>query len=994
MEERKIIVPRIPVSTYRLQFNHLFRFSDAEGLIAYLHELGITDIYSSPFFKARKGSLHGYDIVDPSMLNPEIGTDEEYAAFIQTLKKYGMGQIADIVPNHMCCDSDNPWWMDVLENGLSSPHERFFDIDWSPAIEQLSGKLLIPLLGDQYGSVLENRELTLSFEDGAFFVAYQALKLPVAPDTYNLILEHRLEDLRRLLPGEDPGLTELLSIITALQHLPPAVAREDEKIAERYREKEIIKKRLSALYGNSPGIRDFIDGNVAIFNGKKGDPASFDLLDRLLAGQIWRLSYWRVAMEEINYRRFFDINHTSAIHVEDPTVFRETHSLALRLVGEGKVTGLRVDHPDGLYNPPGYFDALQRACLAGLTSEINPDVDAEETVHEPEETKICETPPESPPAERIFYIVGEKILTKGEKLPEEWRIFGTTGYSFLASVNGIFVDTGNARMFDSIYARFIGTGMNFADVVYDNKKLVIHVSMSSEINTLGHYLNKISEKNRHTRDFTLYSLTKVITEVIAFFPVYRTYITACTVKDKDRQYIEAAIAKAKRKNPAISSSIFDFLGDVLLLRFPDSLSEEDRKEWLDFVMRFQQMTSPVMAKGFEDTAFYIYNRLVSLNEVGGYPERFGLSPESFHRQNLERLKYWPHALTATSTHDTKRSEDVRARINVLSEIPGEWRKYLTKWGNLNKKRKIAVEGQEAPDRNEEYFLYQTLIGAWPSGLPGDSEYSEFRERMSSYMIKALREAKINSSWINPNTAYENAVTSFIHDILSATGHNRFLEEFRVFQKSVAYFGMLNSLAQVLLKITSPGVPDFYQGTEMWDFSLVDPDNRRPVNFELRIKTLAALKEKLSKSGQDYTALLGELLDNWEDGAIKFYVTRQALLFRNENRELFMEGTYIPLAGHGEQADNFCGFARLQGGKTALTIVPRLMTRILNFKAEAPLKEKIWSDNIVVLPEEISVDAFTNVLTGKRIAAVRHEDKKALYLRDVFSVFPVALLANR
>jgi (1->4)-alpha-D-glucan 1-alpha-D-glucosylmutase len=992
MENTDKSLPRIPVSTYRLQFNHTFGFNAAGGIVSYLHDLGISDVYASPYFKARKGSLHGYDIVDPSALNPEVGTEEEYDTFIQEIGKYGMGQILDIVPNHMSCESENPWWMDVLENGQSSTYADFFDIDWHPVIKKLSGKLHVPVLGDQYGKVLESQELKLRFEEGAFFIYYQDLKFPMLPETYVLLLDYHIEHLRNLVTNDDPHLTELLSIVTALKHLPSATGKNRKKIGERYREKEIIKKRLLTLYLASSEIKKFIDDNVDIFNGKKGDPRSFNLLDGLLAKQVWRLSHWRVADEEINYRRFFDINALAAIRIEEPHVFRETHKLIFRLIAEKKITGLRVDHPDGLYNPSDYFEKLQRECFRRLVStKAQGGDDHEQSDLGPEVLKRYQRLLSSYPRYRPFYIIGEKILTGGDKIPEDWAIFGTTGYAFLNSLNGIFVERKNAKIFDNLYAQFAGTNNHFSDVVYEKKKLVAQVAMSGEINTLGHYLNNISEKNRHTRDFTLNSLTKAVTEIIAFFPVYRTYINSWTINDRDRQHIETAVSKAKRKNPAISVLIFDFVGAVLLLEFPVDFSEEDKKEWLDFVMKFQQITAPVMAKGVEDTTFYVYNRLISLNEVGGSPDRFGLSLEAFHGQNLDRLKFWPLSLITTSTHDSKRSEDVRARINVLSEVPDKWRERLKKWSYLNKMKKTVVEGQDVPDHNEECLLYQTLIGAWPLGHPEETAYDAFKKRIKDYIIKALREAKVNTSWINPKSDYEDSVMSFIDAILTLSADNKFPEEFRPFQKTISYFGMLNSLSQTLLKITCPGVPDFYQGTEIWDFSLCDPDNRRPVDFNRRRTMLTSLKENMAKYGPDLKVLLKELIEQWEDGTVKLYVTSKALAYRGDNHMLFMEGTYIPLTAEGELKDQVCAFARQRDNKTALVIVPRFMAQVLRFTVEAPFGEKVWAKTGVLLPDEISDNIFNNVLTAETVEVIRRAEKRVLALADVFSCFPVAML---
>lgn len=516
----------------------------------------------------------------------------------------------------------------------------------------------------------------MSFEEGAFFIKYYEHKFPVRPETYILIPEHGIEELKGILAGENQ-LMELLSIISALKHLPDYTVRDPEKMDERYREKEIIKKRLWSLYIEDRKIKEFIDGNVAIFNGIKGEPGSFDIMDRLLEEQIYRLSFWRVATEEINYRRFFDINELAAIRMEDTVVFNETHKLIFKLVREGKVTGLRIDHPDGLYNPSEYFHSLQRGCFVqirlayleklknSIPSELYEEVkddtplSAEIPDIKGELLKQYEDMLASNLSFKPFYVVGEKILTRDEKMPENWPIFSTTGYVFLNSLNGIFIKTGNAKPFDDIYTRFIRPKANFHDIVYEKKKLIMQVAMASEINTIGHYLNRLSEKDRHTRDFTLNSLISALMEVIAFFPVYRTYITPDGVSDKDRRCIEFAISKAKRKNPAISGSIFDFIKDVLLLNYTEHFKKDDREEWLDFVMRFQQLAGPVMAKGVEDTAFYVYNRLVSLNEVGGSPDRFGTSLETFHGKNIERIKSWPHALIATSTH-TRRAGNKRA----------------------------------------------------------------------------------------------------------------------------------------------------------------------------------------------------------------------------------------------------------------------------------------------------------------------------------------------
>jgi (1->4)-alpha-D-glucan 1-alpha-D-glucosylmutase len=986
-------LPRIPCSTYRLQFNSQFTFRDATSIIGYLNDLGITDIYASPYFKAKRGSLHGYDIVDHNTLNPEIGTEDEYNAMVAELHRQGMGQILDIVPNHMCVDSsENRWWMDVLENGPSSPYAKYFDIDWAPVKKELRNKVLIPVLGDQYGNVLEGQQLRLSFEEGAFFVHYDEHKFPLRPQTYVSILEHRLQDLQLLLAAESPDIAEYMSIMTALGHLPPYTETDPARIEERYREKEVVKRRFAALVSSSSVVRGHVEENVRLFNGTKGEAKSFDLLDGLMNQQIYRLSHWRVATEEINYRRFFDINSLGAIRMEHPDVFRATHRLIFRLIREGSVTGLRIDHPDGLYNPVEYFHRLQRGCfvqqrLASMTGE--PGGQAVPEGAEQDFTQQYDDAVLADPGYKPFYIIGEKILTKSERMPEDWPIFSTTGYVFLNSVSGIFIDGAHAKAFDALYEKFIKAMVNVQDVIYEKKKLVMLVAMSSEVNTLGHYLNDISEKNRHTRDFTLYSLRSALVEVIACFPVYRTYTNTWVVADRDRQVIELAVSKAKRRNPAISESIFDFLKDVLLLKFPREFSDGDKAAWLDFVMRFQQITGPATSKGVEDTTFYVCNRLASLNEVGGMPERFGTPLETFHGQNIERTKSWPHALIATSTHDTKRSEDVRARISVLSELPKEWSERVMTWARLNKKKKGVVDGSEAPDRNEEYLLYQTLVGAWPVGPTEGSAYDAFIHRIKEYMLKASREAKANTSWINPNMEYEDAILAFTDAMMRPLPENRFLGDFLPFQQMVSHYGMFSSLSQALLKICSPGVPDFYQGTELWDFSLVDPDNRRSVDYEKRINILADLRQKgMEMTGVD---LAWELSLAKEDGRIKLYLVHTALNYRRANRALFEQGEYLPLEAEGMKAEHVCAFARRAGKACTVTVVPRFLTRLISGGGSVPFGKAVWEDTRLTLPMGEPGMQFRNVFTGEIVTAESQGEKTSLLLADVFACFPVAML---
>jgi (1->4)-alpha-D-glucan 1-alpha-D-glucosylmutase len=987
--------PKIPVATFRVQLNHAFLFKDATRVIPYLNDLGITDLYVSPYLKARQGSLHGYDIVDHSRLNPEIGTPDEFAAMVDELHRFGMGMMLDIVPNHMCIDcSENAWWTDVLENGQSSPYSGYFDIDWSPVKKELRNKVLLPILGDQYGKVLEEQELRLVFSEGAFFVHYFDHRLPLHPKSYEFILGLGLQELMDRLAEEHADIIELLSIMTALKHLPSYTATDGATVEERNREKEVIKRRLNTLYHDSRDIKKHIEENLTRINGTRGDPRSFDLLDELMNQQIYRLSHWRVATEEINYRRFFDVNGLAALRMENPAVFNAAHDLVFRHIQNGSVTGLRVDHPDGLYDPQEYFRWLQRGCfihqsLAGNGQPDDPPAAGEYMSTERDLADRYDRAVRENPGYKPFYIVGEKILTKSEKMPSDWPIFSTTGYVFLNSVNGIFIDGENAKAFDGIYEKFIHGKINFPDVICDKKKLVMQVAMASEVNTLGRYLNDLSEKSRHTRDFTLNSLRSVIMEMIASFPVYRTYINGWQVNDRDSQYIEQAVSRAKRRNPAINESVFDFLRDVLLLRFLEGSPDRDKNAWLDFVMRFQQFSGPVMAKGVEDTALSVYNRFVSLNEVGGMPERFGTTLETFHGQNRERIKNWPHALITTSTHDTKRSADVRARINVLSEMPREWGKQVRNWAILNRKKKNAIDGDKVPDRNDEYLLYQTLIGVWPLETPQGQAYDAFVQRIKDYMLKEAREAKVNTSWINSNKTYEDALLAFIDSLLGASAGNQFLNEFLPFHRMISHYGMFNSLSQTLLKITAPGVPDFYQGSDLWDFSLVDPDNRRPVQWDVRMAMLADLKDRMARTPA--VNLCRELCVNKENGMIMQYIVMKALHFRKAHISVFTGGEYTPLNAEGIRSGNICAFERRNHDGSAVVAVPRFLSRITSGTGSLPFGTRVWEDTVLVLSAEAGTE-YRNIFTGEVItAAFQGKGKNGFTVAEVFSNFPVALL---
>lgn len=997
MDGRTPLEPRIPTATYRVQFNHLFRFEDALKIISYLHDLGVSDLYSSPYLKAAPGSLHGYDITDPTSLNPEIGTPEEYEALMEEIHRYGMGHVLDIVPNHMCLvHSDNIWWMDVLENGPGSAYAAFFDVDWRPTALQLRNKVLLPVLGDQYGKVLDAQELRLAFHRGVFVLRYYDHSFPILPETYPAILSHRIEVLNERLGPESADASEFARIVMALSRIPRYTETRLADVRERCHVKEQAMARLRDLYDTNVQIRSFIDENVRQFNGEKGRGKSFDLLDALLRRQVYRLSSWRVAAEEINYRRFFDINSLGAVRMENPLVFRLFHSLVLRFIRERKVTGLRVDHPDGLYDPAAYFANLQRACFFELQRHLmdrvasQVDLEYESGYVDEELGRRYEAILGLNPNYRPLYIVGEKILTRAERMPEEWPIFSTTGYVFLNSVNGIFIDSRSVRAFDRLYGQFARSVRNFQDEGYESRKVVIQTAMSGEINTLGRYLDELSEKDRHTRDFTRNSLTDALVEVISNFPVYRTYVRGYEVRDRDRQYIEAAVAKARRKNPAVGTEVYDFVHDVLLLKFPRTFTDKDRKQWLGFVMRFQQLTAPVMAKGIEDTAFYRYNRLISLNEVGGNPERFGTTLDTFHGQNIERIKYWPHALIATSTHDTKIGEDVKARINVLTEMPDQWKEHLHRWHQFNRKRKVIVDGQPVPDQNEEYRLYQTLLGSWPEPPePSGIAFKHFVTRIKEHAIKTAREAKINTNWINPNVLYEEAFTLFIGTLLEPGPANRFLADLLPFQRTVSLYGMFNSLSQTLLKMTAPGVPDFYQGTELWYYRLVDPDNRGAVDFRSRVEALSELKRSEREVG--LRNLAEELTTHKTDGRIKLYLIQKTLNYRAQNRTIFESGDYLPLEAGGLRSSHVCAFARRFAGRHLIVCVPRLTVSLIPDPASAPVGRKVWEGTELYLPFAEEGTLYRNVLTDASLKLERRKGESSLPLAEIFEVFPAALL---
>jgi (1->4)-alpha-D-glucan 1-alpha-D-glucosylmutase len=929
---------RVPVSTYRLQFNPCFGFRSARKIIKYLAQLGISDIYASPVFRAKKGSAHGYDVVDPNQLNPELGTTEDFVRLTEKAKNSGLGWIQDIIPNHMAFDSENEMLMDVLEKGQGSEYFSFFDIDWDHSYEGLRGRVLAPFLGRFYGESLEDGEMKLSYGPTGLTVRYYDLALPVRIESYHKVFSRLLAPLKSKLGEDHPDFVRLLGALYVLKTLASKEETSDRNLTIQF-----IKRLLWDEYSHNRDFKKLMNRNVRVLNGRAGKPETFTFLDDLLVSQLFKLSYWKVATKEINYRRFFNINQLISLRIDDEAVFDRTHKLVFDLISSGAISGLRIDHLDGLYDPAAYLKRLREKASG-------------------------------------TYLIVEKILDPDEDLSEAWPVQGTTGYDFINYVNGLFCDRKNKRTFNRAYASFTGFRGDFSDLVREKKKLIIVEHMAGDVNNLAQLVRSISMRDRHGRDITMYGLRRAIMEALAAFPVYRTYIDHRGVSDSDGKYIEEAIESATAGNPALINEL-KFVRRFLLLHFPPYLSDEGKRDWLQFAMRFQQFTGPLTAKGFEDTTLYVYNRLLSLNEVGGRPDRFGCSSKKFHSFNRKRQRYWPTSLNATSTHDTKRGEDVRARINVLSEIPLEWERNLRTWSRINKRNKKRVRDTYVPDKNDEYFLYQTLIGTFPFS---EEEYVGFVTRIKEYMIKAVREAKVHTQWIKPDTEYEEAYLYFLEKILEPSEDNAFLNEFLPFQRKILHYGVLNSLSQTLIKITAPGVPDFYQGTELWDLNLVDPDNRRPVDFEKRVAMLDHVRGRATGESLKF---IEELLADVGNGMIKLFLVHVALQTRNKLLETFQAGRYIALRTYGRFENNVVAFARNHAYQWSVTIAPRFLCAVVP-EGLFPMGDSVWQDTGVILPEHCA-RSLRNVFTREVVSA-----DNSLTVGQALKDFPVGLLVGK
>ena len=942
---------RIPSATYRIQLNKDFPFAQARKILDYLHQLGISDVYLSPILASRKGSNHGYDVIDPSRINPDLGSEEEFAALQSELQAHHMGLVLDIVPNHMAASAENPWWMDVLENGTQSAFAAFFDIDWHPHARSLDGRILLPILGRPFGEALDSGEIQLVYDDGRFFFRYFETLLPVSPRSYYEILNHRAERLKESLGEESPPYHEYSGILASVLDLARADRRMAQTAAELRLRFESARDRLRSLVASNPEVAAIVAENVTEINGREGDPASFGHMQRLLAEQSYKLAFWQNLNESINYRRFFTIADLVGVRVEDPLVFEAAHGYILRLVSKNPSAGLRIDHIDGLRDPLAYLNKLHER------------LDTDEN--------RAGTP---------SYVLVEKILERHESLPQDWPVSGTTGYDYLNQANGIFVNPEGARNIEQIYNNFIGRQQDFADVLYQKKKLVMNTLLGVEMRTLGRQLAELAAQDRYARELNRDHLIDALIEVTACLPVYRTYIRNMDVPAHSSSYIEQAVSAARLRAPNFSPGYFNFVREVLLLLNPPHVLADQREARLAFVTRWQQFTGPIVAKGLEDTALYVYHPLLSLNEVGGDPRpSAAASREEFFVFLQDRQQNWPGTLDAASTHDTKRSEDVRARLNVLSEIPWEWQEHLERCSALNAPHKQKLNGHFAPDRNEEYFLYQTMLGVWPLD---PAAHGNLLQRLQDHLMKATREAMVHTRWTRPNEPHENGLKTFADRILAAD-NREFLADFLQFQNKIAYFGMINGLSQALVKIAAPGVADFYQGSELWDLRLVDPDNRGPIDFSKRMALLDEIQNAANSKEH-----LRDLLLNWTDSRIKLYLICKALTFRRDHARLFQQGEILPLQTAGCHADNVVAFLRKTGESSVLVAVPRWLSKV---RSQPEPFTFDWCDTRVLLPSETS-QHWKSILAPEELRASPRGEQVCLTMQDLFRNFPVALFA--
>lgn len=946
---------RVPVSTYRLQFHDGFTFDDAAAVVPYLASLGVGDVYASPILTARHGSTHGYDVADPTALNPELGGRAGFRRLVAALREHGMGLLLDLVPNHMAMGSENPWWMDVLEHGRASRFAGFFDVDWeAPGLE---GKVLVPVLGAPYGDVLDRGELRLSLEDGGLFVRYYDHRLPLDPATYGRVLQTAAGTIAAPSDAAARDVARRLATLArASERVPSRSDTSSSAVQRRARDAAALKRALRAL-GATRETRPTLERSVRAWGGDARGARAQARLDELVGEQAWVLANWRAAPMEVDYRRFFDISDLVALRSQSPAVFEATHALPLRLLASGDVTGLRIDHVDGLHDPLAYLRRLRRRA-------------------------------------RAPYVVVEKILGHDEELRDDWPVAGTTGYEFLNELGDVFVDPEGWGRLVERFRRLTGIEESVEDIRVARKRLVLSSLFASEVGALATRLQGLARHDRHGRDLTHVELADAIVAVTASLDVYRTYLRAQDVDERDLARIERAVGDARARSAADLQPALAFLRRVLLLDLGEEREEARAssarggrargRAWLAFVQRWQQLTGPAMAKGFEDTTLYVFNALVSRNEVGGDPGRPPVVVEDFHRANRRRVRTRPHSLLASSTHDSKRGEAVRARIAVLSEIDGVWTDRVARWREMNAARRARVGGSDrvAPDPNEETLLYQTLVGVWPLRR---GEQAGTAVRVREYMVKALREAKTNSSWMAPDEAYERAVDRFVRSVLSRT-NTEFRADFEPFARMVAHYGALNALSQTILKIAGPGVPDTYQGAEAAPLRLVDPDNRAPVDFARLARTLAGLDDAARR---DRARLLARLVERWDDGRIQLFATSRALRARGANAELFADGSYAGVEARGPRRESVVAYTRRLDDAWALVVAPRLWTRLARTN-ERPSGAGVWRRTTLTLPAGAPGE-WTDVFGGAPLLARPTGAAVEIPVRAALASFPVALL---
>src|SRR3954469_17991740 len=916
-------------ATARLQFIAGFTLDDAVPLVPYLASLGISHLYASPILKARPGSMHGYDIVDHGQINPELGGEPALRRLVAALKEAGLGLIIDIVPNHMGVGgADNAWWLDVLEWGRQSLFASFFDIDWEPPDRSLSNRMLAPFLGAPYGEVLESGDLTLQFDaaDGRFHAQYFEHRFPIAPQHYHHVLQ----------ASGDPQLADF-----ALEFGRIGLHQRDRSLARD--QASALRSALAARAGTPEGAAG-IAASLAAYDATT--EAGRRALHRLLERQHYRLAWWRAAADEINWRRFFDITSLAGLRVEVPEVFDATHELILKLYAEGAVDGMRIDHVDGLADPRGYCRKLYRRMQA-----VRPD------------------------REPMIWV--EKILAPFESLRTDWSVDGTTGYDFMDEASGVLHDPEGEAPLTTLWSEQTQRSPSFDVEAKQARRQILRDNLASELNATAAAMKRVAMRDLTTRDFTLTGLRRALTEVLVHFPVYRLYISTGGRSAEDKRILDWALAGARRTVRATDRPLIDLLDAWLGGDPPRSLPPVLRRERLSAAVRFQQLSAPGAAKSVEDTAFYRYGRLISRNEVGSDPARFAVTPAGFHGAARARCKHFPRALLATATHDHKRGEDVRARLAVLSELHGEWTAAVQRWSRLNASLRRDLPDGAAPGMSAQLMLYQTLVGAWPLGLAPEDEagVGAFLERVAAWQEKALREAKRRTEWAVPNLEYEAACQEFITAIMAPDRASHMRAEIAAFAARIAPAGAINGLSQALLRCTAPGVPDLYQGTEFWDFSLVDPDNRRPVDWDARRTALEA------------AAPAAGLLDHWQDGRVKQAVIAGALALRAARPALFAAGDYHPVSVEGPLAQHVLAFLRTRRDEASLTVVTRLPATALKNSSLPLLPAAEWGGTDLLLPASWKARHWREALTGEGLRA--HGDR--LPVGQVLAGLPVALL---